>query len=211
MVYPLDKNEKLVAVLDYGMGNLYSTQKAIQKIGFKVDIINDATRLVGYDVLILPGVGAFPKAMNNLITGGFITEINNFISAGKKVIGICLGMQLLVDESKEIVSTEGLGLIPGVCERLPSSSPKLPRTNWCDVKWTGIGPTELKRFELSPFYFVHSFFVRARKSSNVLLQSTYHGFEYPVVIRDKNIIGVQFHPEKSGQFGLDLYKFLINI
>lgn len=211
MVYPSDKNQKLIAVLDYGMGNLYSTQKAIEKIGYKVDIITDAFRLVNYDVLILPGVGAYPKAMDNLSTAGFIPEINKFIHAGKKIIGVCLGMQLLVDQSNEIVLTNGLGLISGACERLPSSNCKLPRTNWCDVEWTGIGPSELAQFQLSPFYFVHTFYVRTEKMSNVLFTSSYQGFEYPVVIRNENIIGVQFHPEKSGQIGLDLYNFLINI
>lgn len=208
MVYLQGHNT--IGVIDYGMGNLFSTQKAIEKTGFKCEIISNPQSISKFDCIVLPGVGGFPMAMENLKNSKFDSEIIDFVDNGKKLVGICLGMQLLVESSQENHFTKGFGFIPGSCEKLPVEN-KLPRINWCDVEIRTNKPTNLLQFNNRSFYFVHSYYVNCEEDLDIVATSTYGNFTYPVIIRRNNVIGIQFHPEKSSQVGLDLYAEILKM
>lgn len=203
-----------VVIIDYGIGNLHSVNKACENVGMNVLVSNDKKEIENADGLILPGVGAFGDAMNNLKKNDLINPILDFAQSGKLMMGVCLGMQLLMTESEEFNSNKGLNLIEGKCIKFPNFANnellKVPHTMWNTIY------TSNNEFEKnSPLcsvkneefmYFVHSFHVLTENKENTLAYTNYGGIEFSSAIIKNNIFGFQFHPEKSGIKGLEIYK-----
>jgi glutamine amidotransferase len=191
----------LIVVLDYGINNLRSVVKAVEYLGFDC---RSQTDLRGATKLLIPGVGAFAKAMTHLAP--LKNEIRAFAEAGGPLLGICLGQQLLFETSEEFEDCEGLGLIPGRVKYLPANSGlKVPHMGWSTVSrvpaaglFTGLAPTDR-------FYFVHSLYTECADSNHVAATCRY-GVDFPAAVQSKNVYGVQFHPEKSGETGLALLR-----
>jgi glutamine amidotransferase len=202
---------KNVVIIDYGIGNVKSILNAFLKIGARPIISSDEKVIMSADALILPGVGAFQTGMLNLERANLIPIIYSFISSGKPILGICLGMQLLFDESDEFIKTKGLGIIEGSVKSLNSmskSSLKLPHVGWNEIaepengKWSN-SILESTKFN-SDVYFVHSFAAVPHKNKDILATSNYLGIDFCAAVKKDNIFGVQFHPEKSGIIGLKM-------
>jgi glutamine amidotransferase len=191
-----------IAILDYGMGNLRSVEKALEHVGATATITSDAEAARQADGLILPGVGAFPRAMERVRERGLDELIAERLGAGVPILGICLGLQLLFDSTTELGGAAGLGLLPGEVADLDADGLKVPHIGWSPVRWEresrlteGI-PTE------TPFYFVHSF--APRPAQDELLGTAAYGARFACAAERGEVFGVQFHPEKSSAAGLRL-------
>jgi glutamine amidotransferase len=192
-----------VAILDYGMGNLRSVEKALEHVGAVPERTADHERVRAADAIVLPGVGAFPKAMEAVRAQGFDELLRERIGAGVPVIGLCLGMQLLFDSSTELGGATGLGILPGEVRELDSGGLKVPQIGWNPVEWRGQSPLIEGLPEPTPMYHVHSFAARPERAEDVLGTADY-GSEFVTAVSHGNVYGVQFHPEKSGPHGLKL-------
>jgi imidazole glycerol-phosphate synthase subunit HisH len=192
-----------IAVLDYGMGNLRSVEKALEHVGAEVERTYDAERVHAADGLVLPGVGAFPKAMEEVRRLGFDELVRERLAGGIPVLGICLGLQLLFERSEEHGGSDGLGLLEGPVEPLDAPGLKVPQIGWNPVFWRAESPLTAGLPEPCAFYHVHSFAPRPARPENVLGVADY-GAEYASAVQRPPIYGVQFHPEKSGPDGLRL-------
>jgi len=192
-----------IAILDYGMGNLRSAEKALERVGATVELTRDAERIRAADGLVLPGVGAFPKAMRAVHELGFDELMREHVEAGKPVLGICLGMQLLFESSSEHGGAEGLGLLDGEVRALEAPGLKVPHIGWNEVSWTNGSPLHEGLPQPAAFYHVHSFAPLTASEDEVIGWSTY-GTRFPSVVGRGRVFGVQFHPEKSGPDGLAL-------
>lgn len=193
----------MIGIVDYGMGNLFSVSKALERLGAEYFISGDKKELLSADALLLPGVGSFRDAMERLQ----VDTIKEFAQTGKPLLGICLGMQLLFESSDENGLTKGIGLLPGDVRRFPGKTPegeiyKVPHMGWNKLEFVQSSPL-LKNLEEDYVYFVHSYFVDAKDSSVLLAKADYHEQVSAVVGRD-NIFGMQFHPEKSSKLGMAL-------
>lgn len=207
---------KKIVVLDYGIGNVRSQLNALKFLGIDAVLTSDQSEVMKADAAILPGVGAFKHGMENLLKYGLKPIINDFIAAGRPFLGICLGMQLLFDESDEFGYCEGLGLINGKITKLEGGDEKglkLPHIGWTDVhpsegrSWSG---TLLNGIEPgTPCYFVHSYAAVPEEPSDILATANYGSNTFCCAIEKNNIFGTQFHPEKSGEMGLMILKNLI--
>ena len=192
-----------IAVIDYGAGNLKSVTKALHYLGFENAIVSDPKELEGYDGLILPGVGAFPMCMEFLRCGGMDKEIIR--QAEKKpLLGICLGMQMLMDSSTEIAFSTGLGLIPGKVERIKTDL-KLPHIGWNSLKIVHENPLTKGLSDGDYVYFVHSFAAKVEDDSDLAMTTEYGG-EVTAMVAKGNVFGCQFHPEKSGDVGMEILR-----
>jgi len=196
----------LIAVIDYGMGNLRSVAKGLEKMGFEAVVTSDAGLLEQASGVVLPGVGAFSEAMDNLRTRGLVGTIQTIAASGKPFLGICLGLQLLFDHSEEWAGAQGLGIFPGLVKRLPGGL-KIPHMGWNTLHYQ----KECRLFqgipEHSAFYFVHSYYV-APADDELTAVTTEYGVEFTSVAARDNVFGIQFHPEKSSVLGLRiLYNF----
>ncbi|MFZ5866021.1 MAG: imidazole glycerol phosphate synthase subunit HisH [Thermodesulfobacteriota bacterium] len=192
----------MVIVVDYGMGNLRSVQKGFEKVGVPAVVSRDPDEIRKADRLVLPGVGAFPECMKNLDRFDLIEPIREFIRSGRPFLGICLGLQLLFNESEEFGFHEGLKIIPGTCKAFDKNMGlKIPHMGWNEVLFR----KETRLFngieDGSHFYFVHSFYVAPENGSDVAATSVY-GIEFVCAVSRDNIFAVQFHPEKSQKKGL---------
>lgn len=193
----------MIAILDYGMGNLRSAEKALEKVGAEVELTRDPGRIRAASGLVLPGVGAFPKAMKAVHALGFDELMREHVDAGKPVLGICLGMQLLFESSTEHGGAKGLGLLGGEVVELDAPGLKVPHIGWNEVSWTNGSALAERLPQPAAFYHVHSFAPRTPDDGEVIGWSTY-GSRFPSVVGRGNVFGVQFHPEKSGPDGLAL-------
>ena len=193
----------MIALLDYGMGNLRSVEKALEKVGAEVDRTTDAERAAGAAGLILPGVGAFPRAMERIRELGFDEVVRDRAAAGVPVLGICLGLQLLFDSTEEGDGAEGLGLLPGPVRALRAEGLKVPHIGWAPVTWRQATPLNAELGDAAPFYFVHTFAPQPAEKADVLGTAGYGETFVCAAARD-NVYGVQFHPEKSSADGLAL-------
>jgi glutamine amidotransferase len=194
----------MIAIIDYGMGNLRSVEKAVQSQGFDVKISSDPDFIVKADKVILPGVGAFPDAMDNMQRNGMADVIHEIVRRGTPLLGICLGMQLLFEKGYEIEERDGLGIFKGKIERLPSGL-KTPHMGWNSLEIKRECKI-LKDVEDGSFmYFVHSYYAVETGEEEVAATCDYGGV-VPAVICKGNVFGTQFHPEKSGEKGLIIYK-----
>ncbi len=192
-----------ICILDYGMGNLRSVEKALEHVGVaKVAIANDPARVRGADGLILPGVGAFPRAMERIRELGIDDLIAERRQAGVPILGICLGLQLLFDSTTELGGAAGLGLLPGEVTGLDADGLKVPQIGWASVTWTRDSRLTEGIESGTPFYFVHSF--RPHPDAGDLLGTAEYGGRFACAAERDNVFGVQFHPEKSSSAGLRL-------
>jgi glutamine amidotransferase len=194
-----------VAIVDYGMGNRRSVEKAVERVGGRPEITRDARAILAADGAIVPGVGAFPAAMRSLRELGLDAVVRQRADSGAPVLGICLGMQLLFDGSSEWGGDEGLGLLPGRVEPLPTEGLRLPHIGWNLVTFTARTPLNAELPPAAAFYHVHSFAARPAEETAVLGWGEY-GTRFASVVRRGNVSGVQFHPEKSSTHGLALLR-----
>ena len=199
----------MIAVIDYGVGNLFSLTASLRHIGAEAIVTNKAEDLKAADKIILPGVGAFAPAMDNLRSKGLDSVIIESAYSGKPFLGICLGMQLMLEgseenslerrDSKGVVS--GLGIIPGFVRRFPDNGLKVPQMGWNQL----INVTGRLLTEGDYVYFVHSYFCQPGDSADIAAMTDY-GIKYCSSFEHGNIFGMQFHPEKSGEAGLGILK-----
>jgi imidazole glycerol-phosphate synthase subunit HisH len=196
----------LIGVVDYGMGNRRSVEKALEHVGARATITRDHGTLAKADGLVVPGVGAFPRAMRNLHQLGLSELITERVAAGAPVLGICAGMQVLFDRSEEREPTAGLGLIPGEVTWLRTGGLRLPHIGWNRVEFTRSSPLiESLPAGGAHFYHVHSLAARPADDDDVLATSDY-GERFVTAVQRGAVFGVQFHPEKSSTHGLALLR-----
>ena len=219
----------MIAIIDYGMGNLRSVQKGFEKVGYEAVVTNNPQEILFADGVVLPGVGAFKDCMRNLKEGGLIDTIHKVIDDGKPFLGICLGLQLLFTESEEFGIHKGLDIIKGRVVKFSFNTPnselrtpnlKIPHMGWNNIKKRGQGvkgtrdlPQTLEPSnpffkdipDNSYFYFVHSYYV-IPEDGNVIASTTDYGIGFVSSIWRDNIFAVQFHPEKSQELGLRMLK-----
>jgi glutamine amidotransferase len=198
----------MIAIIDYGMGNLHSVSKALERLGYEYAITDDPLMIQAADGVILPGVGAFGDAMKQLRRTSLDAVINDIADQGKPLLGICLGMQLLFSSSDEGGKHEGLNLLQGHVRRLSGVSRtgekyKVPHMGWNLLHFTQKDHPLLEGINGGYTYFVHSFFVDQIDEQDLIAYAHYHE-QVPGIVGRKNVIGMQFHPEKSGETGMHL-------
>lgn len=198
----------MVAIVDYGVGNLFSLKSSFKVIGADVVVTSDADIIQKADKIILPGVGAFGDAAKRLSSSGLGGCLISAANSGKPLLGICLGMQLLFNKSYEYGEHKGLGLIPGTVRPIAdviSEDLKIPHIGWNSLKIKGQQSPIFKYIKDGDFvYFVHSFY--AAECDNYVIASTEYGASLTAAAANKNVFGCQFHPEKSGEVGLNILK-----
>ena len=201
----------MIAILDYGLGNLGSISNMLKVIGEKSRITNNMDTIRNADGIILPGVGAFDAGMNKLNESGLAVVVKEEASKGKPILGICLGMQLLGNRSEE-GTLQGLSLIPFECKRFSfeDKSLKIPHMGWDIVDFKKQHPILEGLNGQQRYYFVHSYYAVCEKPENILMTCDY-GVEFTCAVVKDNIIGLQFHPEKSHDFGLALLSNFVKI
>ena len=191
-----------LAIIDYGVGNLRSVEKAFAATGSPAVVTSDEGVLRKAERLVLPGVGAFGACMNALTERGFDTLVRERVAAGTPLLGVCVGMQLLFEESEEFGATRGLGLLPGRVRRFPDDL-IVPHVGWNQIHQRVSHPLFDGVGDASFFYFVHSYYCEPARDE-VVLGETDYGVTYASVVAQENLCGVQFHPEKSQAAGLRL-------
>jgi len=191
----------VIAIIDYGMGNLHSVSKAVERLGVEAKVTSDEREIMSSEGAILPGVGAFGDAMDNLRQTGLHDAVLHYAATGKPLLGICLGMQLLFTESEEHGSHRGLNLLPGSVVRFRGDY-KVPHMGWNRLEFRQASPL-FAEAEQGHVYFVHSYHVKPERASDLLATTDYHQQVTAIVGRD-NVFGMQFHPEKSGALGIKL-------
>ena len=192
-----------VAVLNYGMGNLRSVEKALEKLGAEAVLTPDVEVAATTDAVVLPGVGAFPRAMARIRELGMDAFLRDWAADGRPLLGICLGMQLLFERSSELDGSDGLGLLGGAVSALDAPGLKVPHMGWEPVRWERSSPLAGDADSETPFYFVHSFVPRPDDDADVVGTAEW-GERFACAVERGSIWGVQFHPEKSSQAGLGL-------
>jgi len=192
----------MIGIVDYGMGNLLSVQKAFERVGLSARVVRTAAELVESERLVLPGVGAFGQAMENLTQRKLLAPLRSAIAEGKPLLGICLGLQLLFERSEEHGNHEGLGLLRGDVRRLPPGV-KVPHIGWNQLRIVRHSPLLEGIPDDAFFYFVQSFYVRP-EDEECVAGTTDYGVTFASVVARGRVFGVQFHPEKSQAAGLRL-------
>jgi glutamine amidotransferase len=194
----------MIAIIDYGMGNLRSVQKGFEKAGYEAHVTADPDEVRKADKVVLPGVGAFGDAMKNLRAAGMIEVISKTVKAGKPFLGICLGLQLMFETSEEGGFHEGLKIFRGSVRLLPPGL-KVPHMGWNQIEIQKEDPILKGISEGSAFYFVHSYYVDPA-DLQITTTLTGHGIKFTSIASSGNIFGIQFHPEKSSNKGLQILK-----
>ncbi|MGG3449727.1 imidazole glycerol phosphate synthase subunit HisH [Domibacillus aminovorans] len=197
----------MIGIIDYGMGNLFSVSKALERIGIPYIISESPEELTNTKGLLLPGVGAFKDAMASLQEKKLDQFIHSYVDSGRPLLGICLGMQLLFEESEENGHFKGLGLLNGRVVRIPDRDVdgerlKVPHMGWNKLHFHQEAPV-LQDMEEGFVYFVHSYYVDSIDEASLLASATY-GVQVPAVVGRDNVFGMQFHPEKSSETGMQL-------
>jgi len=208
----------MIAVIDYGMGNLRSVQKSLEFVGAKVIVTHDPDLILNANSVVLPGVGAFKDCMANLKKLKLVDPIRKFIDGGKPFLGICLGLQVLFEESEEYGPVAGLGILPGKVVKFPGGSSetkngrpiKIPHMGWNQIKVKKNVPLFRGVGDAPYFYFVHSYYV-VPEDQNMIATVTNYGVEFVSGIQHKNIYAFQFHPEKSQTLGLSILERFSNL
>jgi len=191
----------MITMIDYGIGNLRSVQKALEHAGATVRLSADPVAIRGAEKLVLPGVGAFGAGMAALQTRGLTEPILEAAGRGTPLLGICLGMQLLFDESEERGRYDGLGLLPGRVVRFADKELKVPHIGWNQIEHDGTHPLLQGAASGTHTYFVHSYYCRPARAEDVIARTVY-GEPFAAIAGHANVVGIQFHPEKSQQVGL---------
>lgn len=202
----------MIGIIDYGMGNIHSVQKALESLGANTVVTNSESEIDQCEKIVLPGVGAFDDAMAELTKHGLIDVLYKFVNGKKFFLGICLGMQILFEESQEALDSKGLGIVKGRVRKFPDSKNlKVPHMGWNQVR--------IKRANCPLFngipdnayaYFCHSYFPEPA-GENVVAATTDYGGEFASIIWQENVFGIQFHPEKSQAIGLRILQNFINL
>ena len=206
-----------ISIIDYGVGNLHSLSKALKHFAEDVVLTDERETIRKSDAIILPGVGAFQSGMSGLRVRSLVETVKNFAQKDKPVLGICLGAQLMLGKGFEFGEHEGLGIMPGKVEHFPdlSEKEKIPQIGWNGIyarKNSSWQNTILQGTpEKANVYFVHSYILVPEKEENILALSRYGGYEFCAALKNGNVYGCQFHPEKSGRIGLEIIKNFINI
>lgn len=200
----------MIAIIDYDAGNIKSVEKAVKRFGEEVLITRDADVLRKADKVILPGVGAFGDAMDKLSKYGLVDVIHEVVEAGKPFLGICLGLQLLFEESEETPGVKGLGILKGKIVRIPDADGlKVPHIGWNSLKFE----KNTKLFDGlkdgSYVYFVHSFYLKANE--DIVIASTEYGTHIHAAVAKNNVFACQFHPEKSSEVGLRILENFVKM
>ncbi len=202
----------MITIIDYEMGNLRSVAKAFESLGFDARVSADPKDIAGADKVVLPGVGAFADCIGNLKKAGFVEPLLRHVEAGKPLLGICVGMQMLFDESEEFGRHEGLGLIPGKVRRFPSGmveggeTLKVPHMGWNELNILKPSPLFRDIEDGSYVYFVHSYYCQAEREEDVAASCRYGDVTFCASIWRDNIMATQFHPEKSQAVGLRIFR-----
>jgi imidazole glycerol-phosphate synthase subunit HisH len=194
-----------VALVDYGMGNRRSVEKALEHVGADVARTADRGQIAAAEAIVLPGVGAFPEAMRRLAALGLVETIRERAAAGAPLLGICLGMQLLFDSSEEHEGAAGLGLLPGTVTRLDAPGLKVPHIGWNTVTFARPSALTAGLGDAAAFYHVHTYACRPDDESDVVGRGEY-GERFVSIVERGNVMGAQFHPEKSSLDGLALLR-----
>jgi glutamine amidotransferase len=209
----MDNNLKKVVIIDYQLGNLFSVKQACDTVGMNAVISSNREDILNADALILPGVGAFIEAMNNLKKFELDAAIQNKVNGGTPIFGICLGQQLLFTESEEFGAGKGLDLISGIIKRFPETfderKVKVPHIAWNTIFklnqiWDNTALSDLSNNDF--MYFIHSYYVKPSNEACILTLTNYDGIEFCSSILKNNIFATQFHPEKSADKGILIYK-----
>lgn len=200
----------MIAIIDYGVGNLRSVEKAFAYLGYPAKVTSVPGEVLNASRVVLPGVGAFGKSMEHLDKAGMIPVVWRVIDSGRPFLGICLGLQLLFEESSELFggqecSHKGLGIFPGKVLRFPVSDLKIPQIGWNQIVKSKEHPMLDGVAAGSFVYFVHSYYVKPQ-NPEIVLTTTHYGLEYVSGISSGNVSAFQFHPEKSSQVGLTMLK-----
>jgi glutamine amidotransferase len=194
----------MIAIIDYGMGNLRSVQKAFERVGADARVTQNPEEIKNADKVVLPGVGAMAPAMDKLQELNLIPAIRNFIAAGKPFLGICLGFQLLFERSEEGGEIKGLGILGGIVDRFTQL--KVPQIGWNQLHITSPASSLLKGVEeAANVYFCHSYFVKP-SDKRVIAATAHYAVNFTAAVARDNLFGVQFHPEKSQTVGLQILK-----
>ena len=202
----------MVAIVDYGVGNLFSLQSSFAAIGAEVVVTADPDVLWASDRVVLPGVGAFGDAAEKLRQTGLDAVLKELAAAGKPLLGICLGMQLLFGKSFEYGEHDGLGLIPGIVRSMEGVVPadyKIPHIGWNALRFTRENPLFSRISQGDCVYFVHSFF--ADECGDAVIATAEYGAELTAAVARDNVWGCQFHPEKSGTVGLNILRAFLEL
>ena len=202
----------MITIIDYEMGNLRSVEKAFQRLGFAARVSSNPDHLLATDKIVLPGVGAFKDCITNLRQGGFVEPLLWHVETGKPLLGICVGMQMLFDESEEFGRHKGLGLISGKVNRFPAGMAeggerlKVPHMGWNTIQIKQAAPIFKGTAQDSYVYFVHSYYCAADNPADVAASCRYGDVEFSAAVWRDNLMATQFHPEKSQDVGLNIFK-----
>ena len=197
----------IITVIDYQAGNIRSVEKALEKSGASVKVSGKASDLEKSDAVVFPGQGSCDSSMVNLRSQGLDEVLVEWINSGKPFMGVCLGLQLLLEESDE-GDERGLGVLEGRVEKLPEGQ-KVPHMGWNSVRFTTDHPVFKGVSQNSYFYFVHSY-IAVPKASSIIAGHTEYGRDFCSAVAFDNVVAVQFHPEKSGENGLNIYKNFVS-
>ena len=200
------KNKNIsIGIINLRLNNIFSIINILKNLGFKIEII-DKKKTIKNDILLLPGVGSFPKAINFLKNNSLDKEILKFADLNRPIVGICLGMQLLFDESCEFKKTKGLSLIPGKVKKIPMIKTTVPNIGWQQIELKKKNSLIQENLNFDYFYFIHSYFCQPKEEKNIMSLSKINDFNFCSSIKKENIYGMQFHPEKSGKSGIKILK-----
>lgn len=194
----------MIAIIDYGNGNLHSVQKALERLGYQGFVTDQKEEILNADGVILPGVGAFGDAMVNLREKELVPVINQAVEQGKPFLGICLGMQLMFEKSEEHGLHQGLGIFKGSVIRFQGKF-KIPHMGWNELTIHQKDHFLFKNIQSGYVYFVHSYYAVVEDPLILLASTDYYG-KVPAIVGSKNVLGTQFHPEKSGKVGMEILK-----
>lgn len=199
-----------LAIIDYGVGNFRNVQKAFQAVGADADITESVQAVRDAGAVVLPGVGAFGDAIDNLRQRGLDRPVLDALRAGKPLFGICVGLQLMFDESEEMGQHTGLGIFPGKIVRFPTTELPVPHMGWNQIHPAQAHPL-LNHIDNGDFaYFAHSYYARPQNPAHVVATTDY-GLDYASVVARDNVCAIQFHPEKSQQVGLQILKNFVEL
>jgi imidazole glycerol-phosphate synthase subunit HisH len=195
----------MISIVDYGMGNLRSVEKALQRLGFETTLVNTRAQIDQAARLILPGVGAFGDAMKGLAERSLVEPLRDYAASGRPLFGICLGMQILFEDSEEDPGVEGLGLLKGTVKKFVLNGLKVPHMGWNQLRVVSDSPWFQDLGDKPYVYFVHSYYVMP-KDATVTAALTEYGIPFTAAVASGSIGGTQFHPEKSQEIGLRILK-----
>ena len=203
-----------IGIIDYGLCNLLNVKNAIKYLGANAEIIDTPESIENQSHIILPGVGAFKNGMRGLIIRNLVDSIKNHVLDDKPFLGICLGMQMMLNKSYEYGEIEGLNLVDGEVIKIPNRNSankkhKIPHIGWNEINYQNNKSKKISNNK--SVYFVHSYMANCKDKENVIATTDYNGVKIEAIINNKNAYGCQFHPEKSGDAGLDILNNFINL